>query len=349
MAIRKDSGASPILAISDVIRLSSPSTGWHGGGPIAQGTMVLAMTFDGFGTGSGRRAIIVAAGEGVDVARQAAEDAGVAIGATIGFAGLAAALAEVGHGDVLLVEAAGVATALLDDALPALHARALADRAQLIVAFTADQIDIVSLHLLGSRTELLCDPRPEERVAVIAIGNAGGRRLNDPEREAERERLRRLNAEVARIAETLARLARETEAPGGVQDRGGSFVAPPAAPAVPVGIAPAAVRGAIRARRLRDQFLEAALFADPAWDMLLDLFAARLEGDEVSVSSLCIAAAVPPTTALRWIGTLSDAGLVQRHDDPADRRRAFIALTPRAVNGMTGYGQAVAKAGLGWA
>jgi hypothetical protein len=40
------------------------------------------------------------------------------------------------------------------------------------------------------------------------------------------------------------------------------------------------------------------LFADPGWDILLDLYAARQEGKQVSVSSLCIAAAVPPTTAL---------------------------------------------------
>ena len=42
--------------------------------------------------------------------------------------------------------------------------------------------------------------------------------------------------------------------------------------------------------------------------MLLDLLAARLERERVSVSSLCIAAAVPPTTALRWIRTLTDKG-----------------------------------------
>jgi len=36
--------------------------------------------------------------------------------------------------------------------------------------------------------------------------------------------------------------------------------------------------------------------ADPAWDMLLDLTAARAESRAVSVSSLCIAAGVPTTT-----------------------------------------------------
>ena len=59
--------------------------------------------------------------------------------------------------------------------------------------------------------------------------------------------------------------------------------------------------------------------------MLLDLYAAELEGAQVSVSSLCIAAAVAPTTALRWIGRMTEAGLFVRQPDPFDRRRAFLA------------------------
>jgi DNA-binding MarR family transcriptional regulator len=54
----------------------------------------------------------------------------------------------------------------------------------------------------------------------------------------------------------------------------------------------------------------------------------------VSVSSLCIAAAVPTTTALRWIKQLADRGLLERRSDPADARRAFIALAPTAQAAM---------------
>ena len=90
----------------------------------------------------------------------------------------------------------------------------------------------------------------------------------------------------------------------------------------------------LRARRIRADFLPGDLFADPAWDMLLDLLAARLEQERVSVSSLCIAAAVPPTTALRWIRTLTDKGLVQRHADPHDGRRVFISLAQETTESM---------------
>ena len=99
-------------------------------------------------------------------------------------------------------------------------------------------------------------------------------------------------------------------------------------------------------RRLRDRFFASGLFEDPAWDMLLDLFAAELEGSAVSVSSLCIAAAVAPTTALRWIARLTDAGLLERRPDPFDKRRVFMALSEAARQGMRGYCRAVREAGL---
>jgi len=86
------------------------------------------------------------------------------------------------------------------------------------------------------------------------------------------------------------------------------------------------VRSLIRARRMREEYLGHDLFADPAWDMLLDLYAARLEKRRVSVSSLCVASAVPPTTALRWIALLESKGHVTRSSDDGDRRRIFVEI-----------------------
>ncbi len=119
---------------------------------------------------------------------------------------------------------------------------------------------------------------------------------------------------------------------------------PPIESSAPVD--PRDVRNLIRARRMRDNHFAGALFADPGWDMLLDLFAAELEHRRVSVSSLCIAAAVPGTTALRWIANMVDLGLFERQADPLDRRRAYIVLSRRARDAMTGYFDAVRRAGL---
>ena len=100
---------------------------------------------------------------------------------------------------------------------------------------------------------------------------------------------------------------------------------------------PRLVRRIIRQRQLRSRFFDGDLFADPAWDMLLDLTAARAEHTRVSVTSLCIASGVPPTTALRWIGQMTEAGLLQRIEDETDRRRAFITMTDKAADGISRY------------
>lgn len=84
-------------------------------------------------------------------------------------------------------------------------------------------------------------------------------------------------------------------------------------------------------RRLRDRaFTGYDLFGEPAWDLLLDLFIAGEERRKIGISSACIAAVVPPTTALRWIITLREQGLISRGADPDDGRRSLLTLTPRA-------------------
>lgn len=167
--------------------------------------------------------------------------------------------------------------------------------------------------------------------------------------------LRQLSEEVGRIARQLAQLSQDEPHAGperraGVPDRReaerralpdrrdrGTDKEMPAI---------SAVRTMIRARRLRDQFFSGELFADPAWDMLLDLLLARLEKRTVAVSSLCIAAAVPPTTALRWIKRLTDEGIFIRTADPRDGRRVFIDLSDEAAEGMAAYVRAVERIGV---
>jgi len=100
---------------------------------------------------------------------------------------------------------------------------------------------------------------------------------------------------------------------------------------------PRLVRSIIRQRSARLRYFPDDMFADPAWDMLLDLTAARAEHIRVSVTSLCIASGVPTTTALRWIAQMTQAGLVERVEDDTDRRRAFVQLTDRAADAMARY------------
>lgn len=93
-------------------------------------------------------------------------------------------------------------------------------------------------------------------------------------------------------------------------------------------------RRTIAVRRLREEMFGSQFFADPAWDILLDLYIHGEKGVPVSISSLCMAAAVPPTTAQRWIKLLADAGVLVRGNDPCDARRVFITLAREAHESM---------------
>jgi hypothetical protein len=99
-----------------------------------------------------------------------------------------------------------------------------------------------------------------------------------------------------------------------------------------------------RNRRLRAKiFGSEALFGEPAWDILLDLFVAAKDGRRVSVMSACIGSAVPSTTALRWIAALEREELIIREDDPEDARRTYVMLTERGYAAMVEYFQIASK------
>jgi len=87
----------------------------------------------------------------------------------------------------------------------------------------------------------------------------------------------------------------------------------------------------LRLRKIRASVFLDKLFAQPAWDMMLELLECHLRGRKISVSSLYLAAGVPPATALRRIHDMECAGLVRRISDPRDRRRQFVELTTETL------------------
>jgi DNA-binding MarR family transcriptional regulator len=208
-----------------------------------------------------------------------------------------------------------------------------------IISAPSAMIDPVAARIRSPEVHLLFDPTPDDRVTTLALATAWTRarteaRNHDISKEPSAARLRQLSDEVSRIAATLARLS---VGPG----------APPEKPEPPSGEAPSVsldtVRQVIRARRLRARYFDEELFADPAWDMLLDLLQAEIAQHRVPVSSLCIAAAVPATTALRWIKSMTDAGLFKRRADPHDGRRVFVELSASASDAMRRYFKEVGK------
>lgn len=90
-------------------------------------------------------------------------------------------------------------------------------------------------------------------------------------------------------------------------------------------------------RRRADIFADPALFGEPAWDILLDLFIAAKERKRLPVTSACIGAAVPATTALRWLTVLEEKGLIVRENDSNDARRVFVRLSTEGYEKMVAY------------
>lgn len=90
-----------------------------------------------------------------------------------------------------------------------------------------------------------------------------------------------------------------------------------------------------RVRRVRDRHFAADLFADPAWDILLDLYVAHHEGRAVTTSSACLASSVAQTTGLRWVNNLAEAGLIERSPSLEDHRLQLVSLTDEAVDRMS--------------
>ncbi|MCH7628143.1 MAG: winged helix DNA-binding protein [Proteobacteria bacterium] len=251
-------------------------------------------------------------------------------------------------GNLVLVDCPVAEVAQLA-ALARLDIDAARTGSHLVVSTSIGSLDDVFGCLDQSDAQILVTPSRAER--VIALGRVmarAGHRVRELSEE-DRLSLLRLTDQVTQIAQKLESLSagrnvasaetsafRFGEAEGaeaGHVDQSDRLVRPPRPPLPD----PRLVRRIIRHRQARARFLPPDLFADPAWDMLLDLTAAREEHVRVSVTSLCIASGVPPTTALRWIGQMTDAGLLQRLDDETDRRRAFITLTEKAADAIARY------------
>ncbi len=91
------------------------------------------------------------------------------------------------------------------------------------------------------------------------------------------------------------------------------------------------------ARRVREELIPSANFGEPAWDLLLDLFAHSIEGKEIQKSSAQIAAHCPPTTALRYISSLVEEGMISEPRSETDGRMVHLGLTDAALVSVGSY------------
>jgi DNA-binding MarR family transcriptional regulator len=220
----------------------------------------------------------------------------------------------------------------MDELLTKISDDVASGRYAAVVSATSDLLDPLAAFLDSGDVELIIDGEDAERATALAVASARSGMplvLSDIASDNNAERLRQLSEEVSRIASTLARLSTGPGAPVRKLEPVPADDVPP--------LSADTVRSVIRARRLRARYFREDLFADPAWDMLLDLLQAEIAQLRVPVSSLCIAASVPATTALRWLKTMVSQGIFIRRADPHDGRRVFVELAPDASQALRRY------------
>jgi len=145
--------------------------------------------------------------------------------------------------------------------------------------------------------------------------------------EADLVRLAQLSEELRRIAFLLVHLSAETTSEGSraASDAYGAELSTDLLSAI------------IRARQMRSRYIANDLFAEPAWDMMLELLEAEITQRRVTVSKLCNAAEVPSTTALRWLDAIVDKGIAIRRPDRFDSRLVYVELCDGASAALRRY------------
>lgn len=141
-----------------------------------------------------------------------------------------------------------------------------------------------------------------------------------------------LGLEMARLGEKLLRVAEEL--------KGGATRAsmPPEVRDMLDDTALAAIaRSIFRARQRRQRQFSPRILGEPGWDMLLELFIHKALDAPLSTKSLCLAAGVPRSTALRMMRQLEEEGLLHRSRSDADKRIATVEMTPHGFSLMRLY------------
>jgi hypothetical protein len=93
------------------------------------------------------------------------------------------------------------------------------------------------------------------------------------------------------------------------------------------------VLSVLASRRGREAAFGRELFCDPAWDILLELFAANLADRATTHEHLAKSIDVPISTVKRWTTALAGRGLVLCRD-AEERGQAWVMLSPEGATSM---------------
>ncbi len=83
--------------------------------------------------------------------------------------------------------------------------------------------------------------------------------------------------------------------------------------------------------------LPSEVLAEPAWDILLELYAFELGGRAASQTEISDRIDAPSTTCLRWMKVLEAAELIVRAVNPDDPLSVGVRMSPKGLDAMEAY------------
>ncbi|HTN60429.1 MAG TPA: hypothetical protein VL147_02600 [Devosia sp.] len=87
-------------------------------------------------------------------------------------------------------------------------------------------------------------------------------------------------------------------------------------------------------RRERERCLGNELFSEPAWDMMLELMIARIDGREMRISELGAGHHGPGTVTRQYVDALVEAKLIEQYDCTEGSPDCHLALSSEAARRM---------------
>lgn len=97
-------------------------------------------------------------------------------------------------------------------------------------------------------------------------------------------------------------------------------------------------------RRARARVFGENLFSDPAWDILLVLYAAKLAKRNLQLTELTKVLETPNSTVVRWVDTLKDRGLVVAIVSTSNPQQLELCLSSVGARRMESLAQQWASA-----
>lgn len=149
------------------------------------------------------------------------------------------------------------------------------------------------------------------------------------EQEREGISLWSLHRDLTRLADELAGAARLVE-----HNPGNDNIATSKGEPAPLAAPREYFEALLIQRRERERCFGSELFSEPAWDIMLELMIARIDGREMRISELGVGHHSPGAITGQYVAALVEAKLIERYDCTEGSPDCHLVLSSEAARRM---------------